>query len=97
MLSIERSFRNDSIFNKIAGPRKIGPSESANGSVQVSRLTSIKISSISEEIPFNGSDKSALRLFEVNISKFHSWVGDERTAQTLFKILQISARSEVAK
>jgi len=80
MLPIEGLVCNVSITFKSACPSKLCPSESTDGCVEITRFTGIEVSSISEEIPFNGSDESALRLFEVDIGELHFGVGDERSA-----------------
>src|SRR6266481_6708920 len=97
MLPIEGLICNVSITFKSACPSKLCPGESTDGCVEITRFTGIEVPSVSEEIPFNGSDKSALRLFEVDVGEFHSRIGDERASQTLLEILEISSSSKVRK
>src|SRR5215831_4577665 len=65
--------------------------------MQVSGLASVKVCSLSEEVPFDCPDDTAFSLLCIKVGELHSLVCDEYGTEKLFNVLCISAGSELAK
>jgi hypothetical protein len=65
--------------------------------MEVSRLAGVEVTGVSVDIPAQGSDVAGVGLFEVDVGKFHSWIGDKYSPKSLLNILEIASSSKVVK
>jgi hypothetical protein len=65
--------------------------------MEVPGFAGIEILPVSEDVPAERADIPAVRLFEVDVGKLHSWIGDEDSSQPLFNVLEISTSTEIVE
>lgn len=95
--SIERLFSQAPICHLGTCPSAFWPHHLCNCCVYVSRFTSIKVSTVTESVPFDCPDAEGLSGLGVRLSKLPPRISNEYGTERLFNILEISACSELGE
>ena len=75
------------ILRNVTGPVELRPTDSSNSGMRISRLASIDISWVIEQVPFLSANTETFAGLGVEFGELHPGVGDEDRPKTLFNIL----------
>jgi hypothetical protein len=87
VLTVVRALGDFFVLREVTRPRLRRLRHFRNGGVKIARLAGIEVSPVVEKVPDDGAYGSAFSLFEINVSKFVTWISHKYSPELILHIL----------